>query len=99
MSAARKSRGITLAAGLLFIATLTVVPHAANATTYYVSCSGNDANNGTSTTTPWATLTKANSQAYSAGDQVQLLDGCVWVGTFQPTTSGVSGNPIIFSNY
>jgi hypothetical protein len=49
--------------------------------------------------TPWATLSKASSQAYAAGDQVQLLDGCVWVGTFQPTTSGATGNRIVLSNY
>ena len=99
MSAATRPRGITLTGSLLLITVLTVFPHPANATTYYVSCSGNDANNGTSTSTPWATLSKASSQAYAAGDQVQLLDGCVWVGTFQPTTSGATGNPIVLSNY
>lgn len=99
MSLARKPRGIKLAGSFLFIAALTVLPQAANATTYYVSCSGNDANNGTSMSTPWATLAKASSQSYAPGDQVQLEDGCVWVGTFQPATSGSASSPITLSNY
>src|SRR5439155_17335481 len=78
---------------------LSLLTSAAWSTTYHVSCTGNDANNGTSTSTPWATLTRASSQPYAPGDQLQLQDGCVWVGTFQPTASGSSGNPITFSNY
>jgi hypothetical protein len=80
-------------------AVFALVPSLCFSTAYYVSCTGNDSNNGTSTSTPWATLSKASSQAYQPGDQVLLQDGCVWIGTFQPTTSGTSGNPITFSNY
>lgn len=83
----------------LLVGALTFMTTTASSTTYYVSCTGNDTNNGTSTLTPWATLTKASSQPYAPGDQVDLLDGCVWTGTFQPTTSGSSGNPITLSNY
>src|SRR5579859_6592206 len=89
---------ITIQMWVLF-GLLAFVPPLASGTTYYVSCTGSDSNNGTSTSTPWATLSKASSQAYLPGDQVLLLDGCVWIGTFQPTTSGSSGNPITLSNY
>src|SRR5215470_12258561 len=99
MTLATKSRGMTLAGSLLLVAVLTVLPRRANATTYYVSCSGNDANNGTSTSTPWATLGRASSQTYVPGDQLQLENGCVWVGTFQPVASGSAGNPITLSSY
>jgi hypothetical protein len=44
--------------------------HFSWATTYYVSCRGNDSNGGTSTSTPWATLSKASGASYAAGDQV-----------------------------
>ena len=78
---------------------LVIAPSLCFSTSYYVSCTGSDSNNGTSSSTPWATLAKASAQPYAPGDQVLLLDGCVWVGTFQPTTSGISGNPITLSNY
>ena len=84
---------------LVLLGLVAFAPRLAFSTTYYVSCTGNDSNNGTSSSTPWATLAKASSQAYAAGDQVLLLDGCVWIGTFQPTASGSSGNPITLSNY
>ena len=45
----------------LTIIVLLALSFTANATTYYFSASGNDANNGTSTSTPWKTLTKFNS--------------------------------------
>jgi hypothetical protein len=58
--------------------------------TYYVSCTGNDADTGTGTSTPWATSSKASSQAYPPGDQVQLQDG----GRYLPTCDiRISGQP------
>src|ERR1700722_14633691 len=46
--------------------------------TYFVSCRGNDENNGTSSATPWATLSKASGERYGAGDQVLFLRNCIW---------------------
>ena len=40
------------------------------ATTYYVSPSGNDNNNGTSPSTAWKTITKVNSVTFAAGDSI-----------------------------
>jgi hypothetical protein len=60
--------------------------HLSCATIYYASCSGNDNNNGTSTSTPWATLSKASSADYAAGDQVLLQDGWVWIKLYDNCT-------------
>ena len=63
-------------------------PPAAAGRVYYVSSAGDDANDAGAVDKPWATLSKASNQAYLPGDQVLLQDGCVWIGTFQRTTSG-----------
>jgi len=57
------------------------------ATTYYVSAAGNNANNGTSISTPWQTLSKLGTVTFSAGDIILLRRG----DTFQealPTPNG-----------
>ncbi|CAM2815499.1 hypothetical protein [Rariglobus hedericola] len=57
----------------------------ASATNYYVdSQSGNNANNGTSTSTPWQTLTNVNATMFAAGDNVYFKRGGVWNGTLYP---------------
>src|SRR5262245_33197962 len=54
----------------------TGAPALAAATTYYVDCTGgSDTNSGTSSTTAWRTLGRANQQTYGAGDQVLLKRG------------------------
>src|SRR5262245_16246667 len=55
-------------------------------TIYYVNCAtGNDSNNGLSTSTPWRTTTRANQQTYSAGDQILFARGAVCSGAaFKP---------------
>lgn len=51
----------------------------ATGNTYYVSYSdGNDSNNGTSSTTPWKTLSKVGSMTYGEGDQILLKCGDEW---------------------
>jgi len=70
------------------------------AATYYVSSStGNDANNGTSSSTAWQTLGKVNATALQPGDVVMLKRGDVWNESLAPSGSGVSGNPIAFDAY
>ncbi|HEY9343627.1 MAG TPA: hypothetical protein VIQ23_18770, partial [Hanamia sp.] len=68
----------------------------ANATDYYVSANGNDANNGTSTSTPWRTLNKVNSyfSSLQPGDRVLLNRGDVFYGSITVNKSGTSGSPI-----
>ncbi|MDP9230820.1 MAG: hypothetical protein M3O67_09150, partial [Bacteroidota bacterium] len=54
----------------------------AGATNYYFSATGNDANNGTSTSRPWQTITKFNSvfASKSPGDFFLFKRGDVFYG-------------------
>ena len=73
----------------------------AKATNYYIAASGNDANNGTSTSTPWKTLNKLNSffSSLKPGDNVLLNRGDVFYGTIIVNKSGSSGYPITIGAY
>jgi hypothetical protein len=71
-------------------------------TTYYVSNSGNDSNNGVSTSSPWKTAAKvvAFEPSLRQGDCVLFQRGGVW--NEQLTISNVHGTqtyPITFGNY
>lgn len=68
-------------------------------TTYYISASGNDANNGTSTSTPWQTLAKVNAKTKVAGDVYRFNKGDTWYGSLTIAQSGNSSNPITISSY
>src|SRR5436190_24182321 len=57
------------------------------AVTYYIDCvAGNDANNGTTTSTPWKTFANVNSRTLSAGSSVLLKRGttCSGIGSLVP---------------
>jgi hypothetical protein len=72
----------------------------ASATTYYVSSStGNDANNGTSSSTAWQTIAHVNGQSFQPGDSILFKRGDVWNESLVPASSGSSGNPITFDAY
>ncbi len=72
----------------------------ASATTYYVSSStGNDANGGTSSSTPWQTIAHVNAQTFLPGDSILFKRGDVWNESLTPGSSGSSGNPITFDAY
>jgi len=66
---------------------------------YYISATGNDLANGTTTGTPWQTLTKVNSTTFSAGDQILFQRGCTFYGSLTINQSGTTGNPITFGAY
>ncbi|HEY5124074.1 MAG TPA: hypothetical protein VIK14_10090, partial [Ignavibacteria bacterium] len=73
----------------------------ASATDYYVSSSGNDSNNGLSSSTPWKTIIKVNS-AFSTmkpGDRILFNRGDTFYGTITVTKSGSTGNPITIGAY
>lgn len=73
-----------------------------SAATYYVSNTGNDGANGTSTGAPWQTIGHVNGVTLHAGDTVLLQRGGVWRGDpidLYLSPSGTSGNPITFSAY
>lgn len=73
------------------------------ASTYYVSSSvGNDsytAVQAQSPATPWKSLTKVSGTTFVAGDRILLARGDVWRETLTPSSSGSSGNPIVFDAY
>ena len=71
----------------------------AEGTSYYVSNSGSDLNNGASTATPWQTFKNVNAGAFQAGDVIYLQRGGVWREQLIPPSSGISGNPIQFDAY
>lgn len=71
-----------------------------HATIYYVSATGSDANNGTSTSTPFQTITKVNSLPLVAGDQILFNRGDTFYGTISVNQSGSSyTNMITFGAY
>jgi len=84
---------------LLFLCLLSYV--ASNATTYYISVSGNDANNGTSASTPWKTLSKLNSlfSSLKAGDNVLFNRGDVFYGKIIVNSNGTAGSLITIGAY
>lgn len=75
-------------------------PWFVSAADYYVDATGgNDTNNGTSTSTPWQTITKVNSTVLQPGDNVYFKRGETFDGKLDIRESGSSGNPITFSAY
>ena len=61
------------------ITTLLFILVHASATTYYVSNSGSDANNGTSSATAWQTISKVNAFAFVANDSILFKRGDTWI--------------------
>ena len=70
-----------------------------NATDYFVSMKGNDANSGTSESLSWRSLGKVNNFNFLPGDKVFFRRGDEWEGTITCNYSGKSGNPIVYGAY
>nr|WP_321356797.1 LamG-like jellyroll fold domain-containing protein [uncultured Draconibacterium sp.] len=83
----------------LFLMFFVLLVNVSNATVYYVSASGNDANTGTSENQAWKTLSKVSSTSFSPGDQILFKRGDEWSGTITVTSSGSAGSPIIYGAY
>jgi len=71
---------------------------AIQATTYYVSSSGNTTNSGLTTSATW-NLAKVNSFTFSAGDEILIKRGDAFYGSITLSESGSIGNPIKISAY
>jgi hypothetical protein len=73
----------------------------AEAATYYVdNTSGSDSNSGTSSGSPWKTLTKVNNTAFSAGDVINFKRGSTWTGTTLVIDSiGNASTPVTYQAY
>lgn len=79
---------IIIVASMFYFATA----FAAGATYYVSSSTGSDTNTGTSTSTPWKTLSKVNSAmaTIATGDTILLNRGDIFEGSLTVTKSGVS---------
>jgi len=80
---------------------LFLLPLFSHAVIYYVSPSGNDANNGTSTSTPWRTIARVNQlgSAINAGDQVLFQRGGVYRGRLNVNDNGTTSARITYGAY
>jgi len=69
------------------------------AATYFVSPAGRDANNGTSVSSPWASISKVNRIQFQPGDFIRFKAGGRWSGQLWPKGSGNAGAPITLGAY
>ena len=93
-----KNRNIILGIKKILIPLFLVFSSSLSATTYYVSTSGSDSNNGLTQATPWKTLGWAEDHATAPGDIIALKRGDEWSSTnaLGITHGGADGNPIIW---
>jgi hypothetical protein len=66
--------------------------------TYYVSTTGNDSNDGLTTTTPWSTLEYAAAHATAPGTVIALKRGDTWLldNALDLNRGGAAGHPIVW---
>ena len=78
-----------------------ILPGALSAVTYYVSPTGSDTNTGTSSASPWKTITRVNQigTALNPGDQILFQRGGVYRGKVTISDNGVAGNPMVLGAY
>ena len=79
---------------------LTSMSFLSHGITYYISTTGNDANSGRSTTTPWKTISKVNSKNF-VGDTILVQGSYTFYGSlhFESTDVGTSTKPIVVGSY
>jgi hypothetical protein len=66
---------------------------------YYVSNSGSDANNGTTTGSPWKTIAHVNAQSFNPGDSILFQAGGTWREQLNFIWNGSASSPIIVGSY
>lgn len=68
---------------------------------YYVAANGNNANAGTSNTSPWQTIAKVNTNfaSMTAGDSILFRRGDTFYGALIVGKSGTTGKPIVIDAY
>ncbi|MDQ2982473.1 MAG: right-handed parallel beta-helix repeat-containing protein [Actinomycetota bacterium] len=88
------------AAAVCTAALTLLVPAVANAATYYVRGTGNDASSGTSPATAWRTVSKVNNAPLAPGDTVLFEGGSVFADSLlMPSRSGTAAAPITYSSF
>ena len=73
----------------------------AQAATYYVSPSGNNARSGLSPDQAWLSIERVNAHDFAPGDQILFQGGHTFAGTvfFDQADSGTPENPVVVSSY
>ncbi|MES2371433.1 MAG: T9SS type A sorting domain-containing protein [Bacteroidota bacterium] len=71
----------------------------ANATSYYFSTSGSDANTGTTSASPFKTIVKLNTLVLNPGDSILFKCGDTLRGQVNLNYSGTASLPIVFTFY
>lgn len=86
---------------LLLIAKLALLTSSSLATTYYVSPTGSDSNNGTSQATAWQTITRVNqiSSSLQPGDKVLFQKGGSYRGKLTISSNGSAASYIEIGAY
>ncbi len=79
--------------------TATPQPSTSGRIFYVDSLGGSDANAGTSETTAWKSLAKANSASLVAGDRLLFKRGQSWTGSLKVAASGTRSAPIVIGAY
>ncbi|TGE06348.1 right-handed parallel beta-helix repeat-containing protein [Hymenobacter fodinae] len=83
---------------VLFVSLLTS-SSSALATTYYISSTGNDTNDGTSVATAWSSIAQVNNVSFKPGDRVLFEAGKTFTGSLWFRSKGTAANPIKISSY
>jgi Right handed beta helix region len=78
---------------------LFLLPLFSNSAVYYVSNTGNDSNNGTTTGTAWKTLAKVNSSSFSAGDTIKLQYDGIWNEQLTLASAGTILSRLVLTSY
>ncbi len=71
----------------------------ASGTVYYVSPTGNDANDGKSTATAWKTVHQVNLLTFKPGDAILFERNGTWREQVAPNSNGTAGNPLVYGAY
>ena len=92
---------VLLLCAMLIISSLPYVAAENVGTTYYVSPSGNDENDGTSLESAWKTIGKVNGISLKEGDRVLFEAGRTFNGTLEigSDDGGSKANPVIIGSY
>ncbi|MCF6349944.1 MAG: T9SS type A sorting domain-containing protein [Flavobacteriaceae bacterium] len=83
---------------LIIVLTLLLFTINSNATTYYISTTGNDSNSGTTPASSWKTINKVNTFSLSVGDSVLFKRNDIWRGQLIPQ-SGIFGTSNYYGAY
>ena len=82
------------------ILVVVLLPYLSFGTNYYIDFSdGDDANSGTSLSTPWKSVSKVNNGIFLPGDSILFKRNEIWREQLIIPSSGEQDNPIVYGAY